>query len=118
MEEDIIIAVLGIMLPIIISLGAFIMLAYMRKFENLERMAIIERGLDPKMFKSTEAATPGPLRFGFLLVGGGIGLLMGYWLDRAFYMRETGYFSMLFIFGGLGLLLAYLVEERRKKAQQ
>jgi len=116
MQEDVIIPVLGILLPIIISLGAFVMLAYMRKFENLERMAIIERGLDPKIFKR-EAGAPGPLRFGLLLVGSGLGLLMGYWLDSAFDMRETGYFSMLFVFGGLGLLLAYVLEERRKKTQ-
>jgi hypothetical protein len=106
--------VLGIMLPIIISLGAFVMVVYIRKFENLERMAIIEKGISPDLFKRNRS-TSGPLRASLLLLGAGIGLLMGYWLDRAFDMEEVGYFSMLLIFGGLGLGLAYLIEEKKAK---
>jgi hypothetical protein len=113
-ENEVIIPVLGIMLPIIISLGAFVMLAYMRKFKNLERMAIIDKGLDPNMFKE-ELRASGALRAGLLLIGAGLGFLMGYWLDRAFDMEEVGYFSMLFVFGGAGLLLAYIVEEKKQK---
>jgi hypothetical protein len=115
-EENVIIPIFGIMLPIIISLGAFIMLAYMRKFQNIERMAIIEKGLDPKMFK-TELLTSGALRFGLLLMGAGLGFLIGYWLDVTFDMEEIAYFSMLFIFGGMGLFLAYLIEEKKRKEQ-
>jgi hypothetical protein len=113
-EEEIIIPVLGIMLPIIISLGAFVMIAYMRKFKNLERMAIIEKGLDANLFKN-ELRASGALRAGLLLIGAGLGFLMGYWLDSSFDMEEVGYFSMLFVFGGLGLLLAYFIEERKQK---
>lgn len=114
MEEDIIIPVFGIMLPIIISLGAFIMVVYIRKFKNLENMAIIEKGLDPKLFKNDWITSPA-LRFGLLLIGAGIGLMMGHFLDRVFDMEEVGYFSMLLIFGGLGLVLAYVIEEKKLK---
>ncbi|MFZ5999970.1 MAG: DUF6249 domain-containing protein [Bacteroidota bacterium] len=107
MEEQVIIPVLGIMLPIIITLGAFVMIVYIRKFENMEKMAIIDKGLSPDLFKR-ERSTSGALRSGLLLIGIGIGLLMGYWLDRVFYM--------LFIFGGLGLGIAYLIEEKKAKA--
>lgn len=115
MEEQVIIPVLGIMLPIIITLGAFVMIVYIRKFENMEKMAIIDKGLSPDLFKR-ERSTSGALRSGLLLIGIGIGLLMGYWLDRVFYMEEVAYFSMLFIFGGLGLGIAYLIEEKKAKA--
>jgi len=119
MEEDIIIPIFGMMLPIIISLGAFIMVVYIRKFENLEKMAIIDKGLDPGLFKSVKSwPTSGALRAGLLLIGAGLGLVMGYWLDRSFDMEEVGYFSMLFIFGGLGLILAYLIEEKKLKEQR
>jgi len=111
-DNQVIVPVLGIMLPIIISLGAFVMLAYMRKFKNLERMAIIDKGLDPNMFKD-ELKTSGALRGGLLLMGIGLGFLIGYWLDEVFYMDEVGYFSMLFVFGGLGLLSAYIIEEKK-----
>lgn len=114
-SEEIIIPVFGIMLPIIITLGAFIMVVYIRKFVNIERMAIIEKGLNPDLFK-TEKSASGTLRASLLLVGIGIGFLVGYWLDRTFDMEEVGYFSMLFIMGGLGLGLAYLIEEKKAKA--
>ena len=113
-SEEVIIPVFGIMLPIIISLGAFVMIVYIRKFANLERMAIIEKGLNPDLFK-TEKSTSGTLRASLLLIGVGIGFLVGYWLDRTFDMEEVGYFSMLFIMGGLGLGLAYLIEEKKAK---
>lgn len=115
-EERVIIPLFGMMIPIIITIGAFVMVVYIRKFENMEKMAIIDKGLDPSLFKSAKSwPTSGALRSGMLLIGAGMGLLMGYWLDRAFHMDEVGYFSMLFIFGGLGLILSYLIEERKLK---
>lgn len=113
-EHEVIIPVLGIMLPIIIALGAFVMMVYIRKYDNIERMAIIDKGLSPDLFKK-ERSTSGALRASLLLMGAGLGLLMGYWLDRAFDMEEVAYFSMIFIFGGLGLGLAYLIEEKKQK---
>ena len=108
------VAVLGVMIPIIGTVGAFITIVYLRKFQNMERMAIIEKGLDPALFK-VERSAAGALRASLLLIGAGIGLLMGYWLDNAFRMDEVAYFSMLFLFGGLGLGFAYMIEEKKSK---
>ncbi|HCM78051.1 MAG TPA: hypothetical protein DIS90_16830 [Cytophagales bacterium] len=102
------------MIPIIGLVGAFIMVVYLRKFQNMERMAIIDKGLDPTLFKM-ERSTSGALRAALLLMGAGLGLLMGYWLDSSFDMQEVAYFSMIFIFGGLGLGLSYLIEESKNK---
>ena len=113
-EEEIIIPVLGIMLPIIITLGAFVMVVYIRKYDNIERMSIIDKGLSPDLFKK-ERPTSGVLQASLLLVGAGLGLLIGYWLDSAFNMEEVAYFSMIFIFGGIGLGLAYFIEEKKRK---
>jgi len=112
-ESSLIIPALGIMLPIIITLGAFVMVVYIRKYDNIERMAIIDKGLSPDLFKK-ERSTSGALRASLLLIGAGVGLLMGYWLDRAFDMEEVAYFSMIFIFGGLGLGVSYLIEEKNQ----
>jgi hypothetical protein len=106
--------ILGVLLPIIISLGAFVMVVYLRKYENMERLAIIEKGLEKDLFKRGTSPS-GALRAALLFIGAGIGLLLGYWLDQAFDMRETGYFAMLLIFGGIGLGLAYLIEEAKAK---
>jgi hypothetical protein len=117
MEDAVIVPVLGIMLPIIITLGAFVMIVYIRKYDNIERMAIIDKGLDPNLFKR-ERSTSGALRAALLLIGGGVGLLMGYWLDSAFDMEEVAYFSMIFILGGAGLGIAYLIEEKKASKEQ
>jgi hypothetical protein len=107
---------MGVLLPMVVAVGAYVMVVYIRKFENMERMAIIEKGLDPQLFKKDKEATPSPvLRWALLLMGAGIGLLVGYFFDDIFRMEEVAYFSMLFIFGGLGLLLAYVIEERKLK---
>ena len=107
------VAVMGVMVPIIGTIGLFITIIYIRKFQNLERMAIIEKGLDPAIFKK-ESSSAGTLRAALLLLGAGTGLLFGYFLDRSWDMEEVAYFSMLFIFGGLGLGIAYIVEERKQ----
>ncbi len=109
------VAIMGTMIPIIISIGVFITIVYIRKFQNLERMSIIEKGLDPGIFKR-ESATAPTLRWALLMIGSGMGLLFGYFLDRAWGMEEVAYFSMIFIFGGVGLGIAYFIDE--KKMQQ
>ena len=111
----VVVPILGVLLPIIITLGAFVMIVYLRKYENMERMSIIDKGLSPDIFKRGRTTAPGTIRWALLMIGIGIGFLIGYWLDRSFDMEEVGYFSMLFIFGGLGLGLAYFFEEAKGK---
>lgn len=107
---------LAIMIPIIAVIGGIVMIIYLRKYENEERMAMIEKGVDPSVFTRKVRNTSGALRASLLLIGAGLGLLLGYALDRAFYMDEVGYFSMLLICGGAGLGLAYMIEEKRIKS--
>ena len=90
------VAIMGTLIPIIISIGVFITIVYIRKFQNLERMAIIEKGMDPGIFKK-ESSTAGTLRASFLLIGAGVGLLMGYWLEFAICNLEL-FFCVLSFF--------------------
>jgi hypothetical protein len=113
MDGEVIIPIFGMSIPIIITIGAFLMVAYIRKYVNIERMAIIEKGLDPKLFLS-DAKVSFSLRASLLLIGVGTGILLGNALDQVFDMEEVGYFSMVFICGGIGLGLAYIVEERKQ----
>jgi hypothetical protein len=109
--EGLIVA-LAVTLPLI---GLFVMLVYLRRMENSEKLLMIEKGVDPSLFARKQRNTSFPLRVSLLCIGVGLGFLLGYFLDRQFYMDEVGYFSMLFIFGGLGLGAAYLVEEKKNK---
>jgi hypothetical protein len=104
---------IGVFIPIIGIIGLVIMIIYLRKYENEERMAMIDKGIDPSIFTKKARNTSGALRTSLLLIGGGLGLLFGYFLDRNYHMDEVAYFSMLFIFGGIGLGTAYLIEERK-----
>ena len=111
-------AVLGIIMVIIAIVGAYVMVIYLRKYGNIERMAMIEKGVDPKLFtvEKRPLNTSWSLRFALLLIGAGVGLLLGHFLDRSYDMEEVAYFSMLFICGGAGLGASYLIEERKLKS--
>jgi hypothetical protein len=104
---------IAIMIPIVSVVGFIVMIIYLRKYENEERMAMIDKGIDPAVFTKKARNTSGALRSSLLLIGAGLGLLLGYALDRTFDMEEVGYFSMLLILGGSGLGLAYMIEENK-----
>jgi hypothetical protein len=104
---------MAILIPIISIIGAFVMIIYLRRYQNEERMAMIEKGVSPELFTRKQISVSVTLRFSLLLIGVGVGFLLGYFLDRNFDMEEVGYFSMLFIFGGIGLGVAYLIEEKK-----
>jgi hypothetical protein len=111
--------ILGVMIPIIFIIGAVIVVLYLRKYENQERMAMIDKGVDPQFFNVKKMRNnTGPLRASLLFIGAGLGILLGYFLDRAFDMEEVGYFAMLFIFGGIGLGGSYLIEEKKIKEEK
>lgn len=106
---------IAVFIPIVAIIGAFIMVVYLRRFENEERMAMIEKGVDPSVFTKKVRNTSGALRASLLFVGAGIGLLIAYFLDRAYAMEEVAYFSMVFLFGGAGLGISYMIEEKKNK---
>jgi len=111
----------GILVPISMFLGAFAMVFGIRYLSNKEKMAMIERGIDPGIGKST----PRPylsLKFGLLLVGLGLGLLVALFTVRSVFGSEMThaeegqsvaiYFGCLGIFGGLGLITSFLIERK------
>lgn len=112
---------IGILVPIIIFVGAFALIFGIRYLSNKEKMAMIERGIDPGSQKST----PKPflsLKFGLLMVGVGLGLIVALFTVRGVFSAnltdsETGqavavYFGCIFIFGGLGLIVSYMIEKK------
>ena len=102
-----------LLIPILVPLGFFAMIfgiVYMHKKENL---AMIDKGMNPKL-----GATRGPepfknLKWGLLLVGAGVGLFLAYLFDQ--YMsrndeNEALYFALIAIGGGTGLIISYRME--------
>lgn len=103
----------GILVPILVPLGAFAMvfgIIYLRTRENL---AMIEKNMNPKAY----ANRPAPyrsLKTGLLFLGAGVGLLIAFFLDKNIggWDNEAIYFSLVAIGGGLGLVGSYAIEKK------
>lgn len=114
------------LIPIVLFVGGFALIFALRYFSNKEKMAMIERGIDPGLRK----ATPMPflsLKFGLLMIGAGIGLIVALLTTRGMLGENMGeekgqavavYFGCIFIFGGLGLVISYILEKKWLDQQQ
>ncbi|MCK9204339.1 MAG: hypothetical protein M0P58_07910 [Bacteroidales bacterium] len=80
-----------------------------------ERLALIQKGSDAKIFE-TNKNQPSSLKWGLLLVGIGIGILLGKVL--AVYTtldEEPAFFSMICLFGGIGLIVYHLMARKTEE---
>jgi hypothetical protein len=102
----------GIFVAILVPIAAMAMIfgiVYLFKKENL---AMIEKGMNPKVYRPAPYTA---LKYGLLLVGSGIGLLLAYLIDVASTAIDGSenasiYFALIAIFGGLGLIMSYRIE--------
>jgi hypothetical protein len=108
-----------ILIPLTIFGGGFAMIFGIAYLKSRENLAMLEKGLNPK----EQVNRPAPyknLKWGLLLLGSGIGLLIAYFLDNYVLPRRPEhddtvafiYFAMLAIGGGLGLISSYRVEKK------
>ncbi len=103
---------------IMLFLCATAMVFGIRYLSNKERMAMIERGIDPRLGKPAQSA-PKPflsLKFGLLMVGLGLGLIVALLtvVNTNLDNKESVplYFGSIFVFGGLGLIISYAIEKK------
>jgi hypothetical protein len=112
---------------ILSSLALCALLFGIRYFNNRENMAMIEKGLDPKLKTERRPAPFRNLKWGLLLVGSGVGLFLAYIMYNfmLFNVRthaEHGmgnddanvpiYFALIAIGGGIGLIMSYRIERK------
>ena len=102
------------LIPILVPLGAFAMAFGIYYLKTRENMAMIEKGLDPKLNQHR----PAPfitLKWGLLLVGAGIGLMLAYFLTQYVLHDDDSpalWFALIGIGGGVGLISSYRIEKR------
>jgi hypothetical protein len=103
-----------ILIPLIVFSALFGIILVFVSARNRERMAMIEKGVNPKDFLQRGAPnTYGILKWGLLLVGLGFGLFIGSLLETYTQIQEEpAYFASALFFGGMGLVLAFLIQKR------
>ena len=110
----------GIVIPVSFFLMVFAIVYIAVTTRNRERLAMIEKGVDPKLF-TTE---PRPVRisgyatfkWGLFMVGLAVGLFFGMLLEQYTDLPEGPvYPTMILLFGGIALILAYLWKGRLDK---
>ncbi|MDJ1499802.1 DUF6249 domain-containing protein [Xanthocytophaga agilis] len=108
------------MVPIVSVIGIITMIIFIRYYMNVERMALIQKGIDPFTNKPKGQLNPSvTLRIALLLIGTGVGILLGNFLDEITpLVSQAAYFSMILIFGGAGLLTSYAFELRMAKREE
>lgn len=103
------------LVPISITLGAFLMVFGLRYMQNKENMAMIERGMEPRR-RRNEANPSQTLKNALLFIGAGLGLLLAIIITTTFQIsddRSAGiFFALIAIFGGFGMLASYMYERK------
>ena len=106
----------------LVFIAAFIcataMVFGIRYMSNKEKMAMIERGIDPGI-KRPAASAPTPflsLKFGLLMIGLGLGLVVALFTVKGANIDRNEapaiFFGFLGMFGGIGLVISYIIEKK------
>jgi len=103
------------LIPIVMFAGGFAMIFGIVYLKTRQNLAMIEKGMNPKEF----ANRPVPfrnLKWGLLLIGAGVGLLLAFLIDTLAIPHEIEpvaiYFALIAIGGGLGLVASYRIEKK------
>jgi hypothetical protein len=112
----------AVLIPLIVFGTMFAMLYVFLTTRNKERLALIEKGADAKLFKSgpNNGSVGGivVINIAALAIGIGVGVLLGNLLDIAGMDDEIAMTSMIFICGGIGLLAGFLASRKLVKSKE
>ena len=102
------------LIVLIIFAAIFGIVFVVAQARNRERMAMIEKGVNPKDFMNTsKSSVYGILKWALLLAGLGLGLFIGSLLETYTQIQEEpAYFASALFFGGLGLVIAFLISKK------
>ncbi|OQX74340.1 MAG: hypothetical protein B6D64_12905 [Bacteroidetes bacterium 4484_276] len=108
------------MVEILVPLGFFAMIVAIIYLvvRKKERLSLIQHGADASSLKMDKESN-GSLKFGLLLVGIAVGILLGNIISASSSMQEeVAYFSMTFICGGISLLIYYWITKKQAKEEE
>ena len=105
-----------VLIPILVPLGGCAMIFGIVYLRTRENMAMIEKNMNPREYANRPAPYKN-LKWGLLLLGAGLGLLLAYLIDINSTVIDGEenpaiYFALIAIFGGLGMITSYRVEKK------
>ncbi|HNX56586.1 MAG TPA: hypothetical protein PLG33_09280 [Prolixibacteraceae bacterium] len=105
--------VLGVLIPFAFFALVFASLYVYLTTRNKERLALIEKGADPMLFKTKNTSSAfNTLKLGLFFIGIAIGIIGGYFLTEGGMEEAPAYFSMIFLFGGIALAASYFFQKK------
>jgi hypothetical protein len=107
-----------ILVPMILFGAVFGIVYVITTARHKEKMAMIEKGADPTLFKRQQIkfSQYNTFKFGLLMVGVAVGIFAGNILGEADLIDSVmAVFSSVLLFGGLALIAAYLLRNRFEK---
>ncbi|HYK47631.1 MAG TPA: DUF6249 domain-containing protein [Parafilimonas sp.] len=104
----------GIFVAILVPIAAMAMIFGIVYLFKKESLAMIEKGMNPRVHRPAPYTS---LKYGLLLTGSGIGLLLAYLIDVASTTIDGDenasiYFALIAVFGGIGLIVSYMIEKK------
>jgi hypothetical protein len=106
-----------VLVPLIVFATVFGVVYVIVTARNKERMALIEKGADPKLFESVKIGRPHSImKWGLFLLGIGLGIVVANIMVTNLIMSEhAAYPSMICVFGGLALIGAHYFVRKEGK---
>ncbi len=108
-----------ILIPLVVFATVFGVVYVIISARNRERMAMIEKGVNPKDFMTERRPNSyGVVKWALLLAGIGFGLFIGSLLETyTSIQEEPAYFASALFFGGAGLFIAFLIAKKAEEKQ-
>ncbi len=99
---------------IVAAIFGMVYIHYMTR--HRERLAMMEKGLAPSELSSRKDSRWISLKYGMLLVGVAVGMLVGNVVYETYELSNiVAYLSMTLLWGGLSLVFYFIIEGKYKK---
>ncbi len=111
-----------ILIPITLFVATAVILYHFIKNRHTERMAIIEKGVSDDQLafllpsRKKEGAGMLTLKIGAVLIGVGLAILIGAYVDPS--VQDETIAGLIFLLPGIGLLLVYAVARKTEKGEE
>ena len=92
------------------------MVAVLRRFTHMERLAMINKGMHPDDFFQRDNRNN--LRLSLMAIGGGMGLFVGDILSESGFNPGAVHAAFFLLYGGVGLFAFYVIEWMRQRKEK